>query len=98
MLQVAGMDGVHASYSLPVYRQPVLRAKNLGLATPPVASGVYLQLPNNYRQVAWPVTDRACEAEALWIRQNMPLGTRQDMDNIVAALVKMRRYSDELVE
>jgi hypothetical protein len=63
-----------------------------------VASGVYLQLPNNYRQVAWPVTDWACEAEALWIRQNIPLGTRQDMDNIVAAPVKMQRYSDELVE
>ena len=62
-----------------------------------MARGVYPQLPD-YSQVAWPVTDRACEEEALWIRQNMLLGTRQDMDDIVAALVKIQRYSDELQE
>jgi hypothetical protein len=96
-LHAEGIDGVHAGYSLPVYRQPVLLAKNFGLATPPLASGVYPQLPD-YSQVAWPVTDRACAEEALWVRQNMLLGARQDMDDIVAAIAKIQCYSDELQE
>jgi dTDP-4-amino-4,6-dideoxygalactose transaminase len=96
-LRAEGMDGVHAGYSLPVYRQPVLRAKNFGLATPPLFSGVYPQTPD-YGKVACPVTDRVCDAEALWVRQNMLLGERQDMDDIVAAIAKIQCYSDELQE
>ncbi len=96
-LHAEGIDGVHAGYSLPVYRQSVLRAEIFGLATPPLASGVYPQLPD-YSQVARPVTDRACDEEALWVRQNLLLGTRQDMDDIVAAIAKMQRYSAELQE
>jgi perosamine synthetase len=48
--------------------------------------------------VAWPATDRACDAEALWVRQNMLLGARQDMDDIVAAIVKIQSHCDELQE
>ena len=96
-LHAEGIDGVHAGYSLPVYRQPVLLAKNFGLATPPLYSGVYPQMPD-YGKVAWPVTDRACDTEALWVRQNMLLGERQDMDDIVAAVAKIQDYSDELQE
>jgi len=96
-MHAEGIDGIHPGYSLPVYRQPVLRAKNFGLATPPLFSGVYPQMPD-YSQVAWPATDRACDAEALWVRQNMLLGERQDMDDIVAAMVKIQSYCDELQE
>ena len=49
-MRAEGIDGVHAGYSLPVYRQPVLRAKNFGLATPPLYTGVYPQMPD----YAWP--------------------------------------------
>lgn len=96
-MRAEGIDGLHTGYSLPVYRQPVLRAKNFGLATPPLFSGVYPQTPD-YSQVAWPATDRACETEALWVRQNMLLGGQQDMDDIVAAIAKIQCYSHELQE
>jgi hypothetical protein len=96
-MHAEGIDGIHPGYSLPVYRQPVLRAKNFGLATPPLFSGAYPQMPD-YSQVAWPATDRACDAEALWVRQNMLLGERQDMDDIVAAIVKIQSHCDELQE
>ena len=96
-MRAEGIDGIHTGYSLPVYRQPVLLAKNFGLATPPLCSGVYPQMPD-YSKVAWPATDRACDAEALWVRQNMLLGERQDMDDIVAAIAKIQCYSDELQE
>ena len=96
-MHAEGIDGIHPGYSLPVYRQPVLRAKNFGLATPPLYSGVHPQ-PPDYNQVACPATDRACAAEAVWVRQNMLLGERQDMDDIVAAIVKIQTHCNELQE
>jgi dTDP-4-amino-4,6-dideoxygalactose transaminase len=96
-LQAEGIQGVHAGYSLPVYRQPVLLADNFGLSTPPLFHGVYPHQPD-YKAVALPVTDRACAQEALWIRQNMLLGERADMDDIVAAVLKIQRHADELQE
>lgn len=96
-VRAEGIDAIHPGYSLPVYRQPVLLAKNFGLATPPLFSGVYPDIPD-YSQVALPATDRACAEEALWVRQSVLLGERQDMDDIVAALDKMQRYSHELQE
>jgi hypothetical protein len=70
-------------------------AENFGLATPPLFSGVYPTLPD-YHHVACPVTDRVCAEEAVWIRQNMLLGERHDIDDIVAAMCKIQQYSDEL--
>jgi dTDP-4-amino-4,6-dideoxygalactose transaminase len=96
-IRAEGIDAMHAGYSLPVYRQPVLLAKNFGLATPPLFSGVYPEMPD-YSKVVWPATDRACDAEALWVRHNVLLGERQDMDDIVAAIDKIQRYSAELQE
>jgi dTDP-4-amino-4,6-dideoxygalactose transaminase len=94
-LQAEGIQGVHGGYSLPVYRQPVMQAKNFGLATPPLFHGVHPD-PPDYSQVALPATDRACDDEAVWIRQNMLLGDRQDMDDMVEAILKIQRYRSEL--
>ncbi len=96
-LQAEGIAGVHGGYSLPVYRQPVMRTENFGLATPPLFHGVYPQTPD-YNTVALPATDRACDEEAIWIRQNMLLGESRDMDDIVEAILKIQRYRDELQE
>jgi dTDP-4-amino-4,6-dideoxygalactose transaminase len=96
-MRAEGIDGLHSGYSLPVYRQPVLLAENFGLATPPLFSGVYPHKPD-YRQVHCPVTDRVCDTEAVWVRQSMLLGERQDMDDIVTAMAKIQSHSDELQE
>jgi dTDP-4-amino-4,6-dideoxygalactose transaminase len=39
-----------------------------------------------------PVAERACHEEAVWLTQNMLLGTTQDMDTIVEAIVKIKRW------
>ena len=96
-LQAEGIQGVHGGYSLPAYRQPVMQAANFGLATPPLFHGVHSE-PPDYRAVALPMTDRACNDEAIWIRQNMLLGERQDMDDIAEAILKIQQYSDEVQE
>ena len=96
-MQAEGIDGIHGGYSLPVYRQPVLLTENFGLATPPLFHGVYPHTPD-YQKVAHAVTDRACAEEAVWVRQSMLLGECQDMDDLVEAICKIQRYSDELQE
>ena len=96
-MRAEGIDAMHAGYSLPVYRQPVLLAPNFGLATPPLFSGVYPAIPD-YGKVTLPATERACTEEALWVRQSVLLGERQDMNDIVAAIDKVQRYSHELPE
>jgi len=44
---------------------------------------------------ACPVNDKLCE-EAVWLTQTMLLGTRADMEQIAAAVQKIRRHADEL--
>jgi L-glutamine:2-deoxy-scyllo-inosose/3-amino-2,3-dideoxy-scyllo-inosose aminotransferase len=94
-LHAEGITGVQGGYSLPAYQQPVMQAKNFGLATPPLFSGVHPQ-PPDYRTVSHPVTERACAEEAIWIRHNMLLGERRDMEDIVEAIRKIQRHHDEL--
>jgi dTDP-4-amino-4,6-dideoxygalactose transaminase len=93
-LQAEGI-GSTVGYSLPVHRQPVLLDKRFGLATPPLFQGLYAD-PPDYSKVSLPATERACATEAIWLRQNMLLGERQDIDDIVAAIMKIQRYSYEL--
>jgi hypothetical protein len=78
-----------------VHRQPVLLDKRFGLATPPLFQGLYPD-PPDYSKVSLPATERACATEAIWLRQNMLLGERQDIDDIVEAIMKIQRYSYEL--
>jgi dTDP-4-amino-4,6-dideoxygalactose transaminase len=96
-LQAEGITGVHGGYSLPAYRQPVMQEANFGLATPPLFCGVHPE-PPDYRHVSHAVTEQVCAEEAIWIRHNMLLGERRDMEDIIEAIQKIRRYGDELSE
>lgn len=46
-------------------------------------------------RTACPVNDKLCE-EGVWFTQNMFLGTNEDMEQIVAAVQKIRRYAEDL--
>ena len=43
-----------------------------------------------------PVTERACSSESVWFTQNVLLGNRGDMDDIVRAVAKIGDHRDEL--
>ena len=49
----------------------------------------------DYSQVELPVTEQVC-AQSLWLPQNVLLGTQQDMDDIAAAMLKVRENVGEL--
>ena len=94
-LRAEGIIDLHAGYSLPAYRQPVMLTKNFGLAKPPFLNGSHAAVPD-YASVSCPVTEHLCDHEALWLRQNVLLGERRDMDDIVAAMDKIQRHLDEV--
>ncbi|MGA0559657.1 DegT/DnrJ/EryC1/StrS family aminotransferase [Larkinella sp. VNQ87] len=44
-----------------------------------------------------PQNDRLCNEEAVWLTQNMLLGSRQDMDDIASAIEKIYTQADKLL-
>jgi dTDP-4-amino-4,6-dideoxygalactose transaminase len=85
-------EGIPASpgYSIPLYKQPVFTEKNFGVYRSEALmrqdfKGLYLE-----------ETERACNDEAVWLTQNVLLGTREDMDDIVRAIAKIRECRHEL--
>jgi len=85
-------EGIPASpgYSIPLYKQPVMLNKAFG------PRGKRVDLPVDYSAVYCPETEKACYEEAIWLTQNMLLGTRQDMDDIVNAIRKIQNNADQL--
>lgn len=50
----------------------------------------------DYSRVRLPVTEKMCYDEAVWFYQYMLLGTKEDMDDIVDAIVKIQEHADEI--
>jgi len=51
----------------------------------------------DYSKVKLPITERACYEEGVWLFQNMFLGTKEDMDDIVNAIVKIKENAEEIL-
>ncbi|MBN1466761.1 DegT/DnrJ/EryC1/StrS family aminotransferase [candidate division KSB1 bacterium] len=85
-------EGIPTSpgYSIPLYKQPVFQKKAFG------PRGRAVDLPIDYTAVVCPQTEKACFEEAVWFTQNVLLGTREDMDDIVEAIVKIKVHAEEL--
>lgn len=88
-LQAEGIPA-SAGYADPLYAQPVFLNTAFG------PRGRSVPWPVDYRSCHCPATEAACREEAIWLTQNMLLGTRSDMDDIVEAIEKVRRYAGEL--
>lgn len=43
-----------------------------------------------YSEMYLPITEKACREQAIWLKQNMLLGTKEDMDDIVNAITKIK--------
>ncbi|MEM2888283.1 MAG: DegT/DnrJ/EryC1/StrS family aminotransferase [Candidatus Bathyarchaeia archaeon] len=51
----------------------------------------------DYSRICLPETEKACNEESLWIRQNALLGTKEDMDDIIEAIVKIKENVNEIL-
>ncbi len=69
-------------YPEPLYKQPLFQKKNfLCYAIPEEV---------DYTKVSCPETEKACYEDAVWIMQHAMLGTKEDMDLIAAAIIKIQ--------
>ena len=50
----------------------------------------------DYSRFSCPVTERICADEAVWLTQNLLLGTEQDTRDIAAAISKIREHAGQL--
>lgn len=91
-LQAEGIP-VSVGYSKPLYKEAFLDYfKRCPLSCQYYAKEI------DYSKFRAPATERACYYEGLWLPQNVLLGTREDMDDIVHALEKIRNNLDDLRE
>lgn len=86
-LEALRAEGIPAS---PGYQEPLHRVAAVQRAIR--ASGVASWSPPSL-----PVAERACASEGVWLPQNVLLGDRADMEDVVAAIAKAQRYGADLI-
>ncbi len=91
-IKALNAEGIPASpgYSIPLYKQPVFQNNSFGPAGKKKNIGV------NYNSYFLPETEKACKEEAVWFKQNLLLGTKNDMENIAEAIEKVKKLSSEI--
>jgi dTDP-4-amino-4,6-dideoxygalactose transaminase len=72
---------VSGGYAIPLHKQPLFLNRAFG---PYTACN-----PVDCSKLTLPVVDSICSSEGLWLTQNIMLGTRGDMDDIVRAFEKL---------
>lgn len=80
-----GAEGIPSfmGYPEPLYKQPLFQEKNfLCYAIPEEV---------NYTDVCCIETEKACYEDAVWIMQNIMLGTKEDMDLVAEAILKIQQ-------
>ncbi len=87
-------EGIPCSggYVLPLYRQPLFA----NLAFGPYRGYESARPALNYRETDCPRCEAVCAAEGAWLEQRLLLGTRPDMDDIVAAFEKVVENRSQL--
>jgi len=80
-------EGIPASggYGYPLHKQPLFQKRAFGPKEIPVDVGI------DYTQVRLPVAEKACAEEAIWLDQETLLAEKEDMADIVEAIVKIQQ-------
>lgn len=95
-LKALAAEGVPVSpgYVVPLYKQPVFTNAAFGPFTASID-----QRPNlDFGAMHLPVCEQICSGEGSWIYQNVLLGTRADMDDVVSAFEKVYENRESLAE
>lgn len=90
---VQALDGegipVTAGYSYPLYKNPMFLNKQFINGSFPLNTIYHDDIDYGAFAGKCPVSERACSQEAIWLPQNVLLGTTKDMDDIVKAVRKV---------
>ena len=92
-VEALSAEGVPAAtgYTFPVYANPMFLDQNFHGKGCPIDCHHYGKTVD-YAAFAQtcPVTERACYEESIWLEHRLFLGNRSDMDDIVAAIAKVK--------
>jgi len=94
-LRAEGITLLHGGYSLPLYKQPVMRDQAFG---PHRCLLEHYGKELDYSRCYCPETEKACSEEAIWVQQSLLLGTREDLDSVVEAIKKIKAHAEELID
>ncbi|MFA5865731.1 MAG: DegT/DnrJ/EryC1/StrS family aminotransferase [Phycisphaerae bacterium] len=92
-------EGIPAlgGYTFPLYRNPMFLNKKFINGSFPLGTAYHEDLDYAAFADKCPVSERACAAEAVWLPQNVFLGTKDDMDDIATAVKKVLDHKGELL-
>ena len=93
-LEALAAEGIPAGagYAMPLYRQRMFAERRFGPYTGWRASRPDL----DYRRESCPHCETICAQQGVWLAQQVLLGTRGDMDDIVRAFAKVAEHRDSL--
>lgn len=91
-------EGIPAfgGYAFPLYKNPMFRNKRFINGSFPLGTAYHPDLDYATFEKKCPVAERACRSEAVWLAQNLFLGSRKDMDDIVSAIKKVLDHRNDL--
>jgi dTDP-4-amino-4,6-dideoxygalactose transaminase len=91
-------EGIPAfsGYTFPLYKNPMFLEKQFINGSFPLGTTYHEDMDYRRFEAECPVAERACRSEAVWLPQNIFLGPREDMDDIVTAVRKVLARKDEL--
>jgi len=96
-LQAEGIP-VSVGYPFPLYKNPMFLNKDFWAKGCPLSCGYYpVDVDFKSYEEKCPVAERACAAEALWLQQQIFLGTKQDMEDIATAFRKIVNSREALL-
>lgn len=55
-------------------------------------------IQTDYSKIFLPVAERACREEGMWLHQAVLLGSREDIDDIIEAFLKLKENASELIQ
>jgi perosamine synthetase len=79
-----------AGYGYSLNQQPLFRNKAFGPYLPKARAGL------NYGAARFPNSDLLCREQAVWLEQNIFLGSRSDIDDVASAFEKIYENRDAL--
>jgi dTDP-4-amino-4,6-dideoxygalactose transaminase len=91
-------EGIPAfsGYTFPLYKNPMFLEKKFINGSFPLGTTYHADIDYASFENLCPVSERACNSEAVWLAQNIFLGTEKDMDDIAEAVKKVLDHKDEI--
>lgn len=91
LLHALHAEGIPAAagYAFSLFDNPMYREKAFWNSPFPLGSTGARDVDYGDFAKSCPVSERACKSEAVWLSQNLFLGTKADMDDIAAAFAKI---------